>query len=77
MRQAFMRAREHECISIADLLQRPRVFERAAERDARCDLESRDFVAVQGIVVLLAVIVALTNFIVDIIAAFIDPRVRY
>ncbi|MFE5671491.1 ABC transporter permease [Agromyces sp. NPDC056523] len=40
-------------------------------------LESRDFVAVQGIVVLLAVIVALTNFVVDIIAAFIDPRVRY
>ncbi|MGI9824755.1 ABC transporter permease [Agromyces sp. Marseille-Q5079] len=40
-------------------------------------LESRDFVAVQGIVVLLAIIVALTNFIVDIIAAFIDPRVRY
>jgi peptide/nickel transport system permease protein len=32
---------------------------------------------VQGIVVLLAIIVALTNFIVDIIAAFIDPRVRY
>ncbi|WP_198411103.1 ABC transporter permease [Microbacterium suaedae] len=40
-------------------------------------LKSRDFVAVQGIVALLAVIVALTNFIVDIIAAFIDPRVRY
>jgi peptide/nickel transport system permease protein len=40
-------------------------------------LESRDFVAVQGIVVLLAVIVALTNFVVDVIAAFIDPRVRY
>jgi peptide/nickel transport system permease protein len=40
-------------------------------------IESRDYVAVQGIVVLLAVIVALTNFIVDIIAAFIDPRVRY
>ncbi|QAY74117.1 ABC transporter permease [Agromyces protaetiae] len=40
-------------------------------------LESRDFVAVQGIVALLAVIVAVTNFIVDIIAAFIDPRVRY
>lgn len=38
---------------------------------------ARDFVAVQGIVVLLAVIVALTNFIVDIIAALIDPRVRY
>ncbi|GAA1214731.1 ABC transporter permease [Rhodoglobus aureus] len=40
-------------------------------------LGARDFVAVQGIVVLLAVIVALTNFIVDIIAAIIDPRVRY
>jgi peptide/nickel transport system permease protein len=40
-------------------------------------LSARDFVAVQGIVALLAVIVALTNFIVDIIAALIDPRVRY
>ncbi|BCW84936.1 peptide ABC transporter permease [Arthrobacter sp. NicSoilE8] len=40
-------------------------------------LNARDFVAVQGIVVLLAVIVAVTNFIVDIIAALIDPRVRY
>ncbi len=40
-------------------------------------LTARDFVAVQGIVVMLAVIVAFTNFIVDVIAAFIDPRVRY
>ena len=40
-------------------------------------IENRDYVAVQGIVVLLAVIVAITNFIVDIIAALIDPRVRY
>jgi len=40
-------------------------------------LTARDFVAVQGIVALLAVIVALSNFIVDIIAAIIDPRVRY
>lgn len=40
-------------------------------------LEARDFVAVQGIVALLAVIVAVTNFIVDVIAALIDPRVRY
>lgn len=40
-------------------------------------LTARDFVAVQGIVVLLAVIVAVTNFIVDIFAALIDPRVRY
>lgn len=40
-------------------------------------LTARDFVAVQGIVVFLAVIVAITNFIVDVLAAFIDPRVRY
>ena len=40
-------------------------------------LNARDFVAVQGIVVLLAVIVAVTNFIVDVAAALIDPRVRY
>lgn len=40
-------------------------------------LKARDFVAVQGIVILLAIIVAVTNFIVDIVAALIDPRVRY
>lgn len=40
-------------------------------------LSARDFVAVQGIVALLAVIVAVTNFVVDILAAVIDPRVRY
>ncbi|WFN91111.1 ABC transporter permease [Arcanobacterium wilhelmae] len=40
-------------------------------------MTARDYVAVQGIVMLMAVIVALVNFIVDIIAALIDPRVRY
>lgn len=40
-------------------------------------LQARDFVAVQGIVALLAVIVALANFVVDVAAALIDPRVRY
>lgn len=40
-------------------------------------LQARDFVAVQGIVIMIAVIVAVTNFIVDVIAALIDPRVRY
>ncbi|WP_438354820.1 ABC transporter permease [Microbacterium sp. CJ88] len=40
-------------------------------------LKARDFVAVQGIVVMIAVVVALINFLVDVIAAFIDPRVRY
>lgn len=40
-------------------------------------LKARDFVAVQGIVVMIAVVVAVTNFLVDIVAAAIDPRVRY
>lgn len=40
-------------------------------------LAARDFVAVQGIVALMAVIVAITNFVVDVIAALIDPRVRH
>lgn len=40
-------------------------------------LKARDFVAVQGIVILIAVIVSVVNFIVDIISALIDPRVRY
>lgn len=40
-------------------------------------IKARDFVAVQGIVIMIAIVVALTNFIVDIIAALIDPRVRY
>jgi peptide/nickel transport system permease protein len=40
-------------------------------------LQARDFVAVQGIVALMAVVVAVTNFLVDIVAALVDPRVRY
>jgi peptide/nickel transport system permease protein len=40
-------------------------------------IKARDFVAVQGIVIMIAIVVAFTNFIVDIIAALIDPRVRY
>ena len=40
-------------------------------------LTARDFVAVQGIVALLAVIVAITTVVVDVLAALIDPRVRY
>ena len=40
-------------------------------------LQARDYVAVQGIVVLLAVVVSVANFIVDVAAGFIDPRVRY
>lgn len=40
-------------------------------------MAARDFVAVQGIVMLMAVIIAVTNFVVDVLAAVIDPRVRY
>lgn len=40
-------------------------------------LKARDFVAVQGIVILVAIIVSVSNFIVDVISALIDPRVRY
>lgn len=40
-------------------------------------LSARDYVAVQGIVALLAVIVALTNFLVDVIVALVDPRVKF
>ncbi len=40
-------------------------------------LQGLDFPAVQGIVALVAVIVALVNFLVDAIAALVDPRVRY
>ncbi len=37
-------------------------------------MQARDYVAVQGIVMMMAVIVAVMNFIVDIIAALIDPE---
>ena len=40
-------------------------------------LTVRDYAAVQGIVALFAVVVAVTNFLVDVVAALIDPRVRY
>jgi peptide/nickel transport system permease protein len=40
-------------------------------------IEANDFVAVQGIVAALAVIVALVSFVIDVIAAVVDPRVRY
>lgn len=36
-----------------------------------------DFLAVQGIVTLIAVIVCVTSFLIDVIVAFVDPRVRF
>jgi peptide/nickel transport system permease protein len=40
-------------------------------------LEQRDYIAVQGIVTAIAVVVAIASFVIDVIAALIDPRVRY
>ena len=37
----------------------------------------RDYLAVQGIVTAVAVVVAIISFLIDVIAAVIDPRVRY
>jgi peptide/nickel transport system permease protein len=36
-----------------------------------------DFIAVKGIVTAIAVVVAIISFVIDVIAAVIDPRVRY
>lgn len=40
-------------------------------------LQRQDYIAVQGIVTAIAVIVALISFLIDVIAALVDPRVRY
>jgi len=40
-------------------------------------LRARDFVAVQGIVTAIAIIIAFASFLIDLINALVDPRVRY
>ncbi|MDR0592785.1 MAG: ABC transporter permease [Bifidobacteriaceae bacterium] len=40
-------------------------------------LLARDFVAVQGIVTAIALVIAVTSFLIDVINALVDPRVRY
>lgn len=40
-------------------------------------LTARDFVAVQGIVAFIAIVIAIMTFLVDTIVALIDPRVRF
>lgn len=39
-------------------------------------IKARDFAAVQGVVALIAILVALINFLVDVILALVDPRIR-
>ena len=40
-------------------------------------LNSRDYIAVQGLVTFFAVVVVVVSLVVDIINALVDPRVRY
>jgi peptide/nickel transport system permease protein len=40
-------------------------------------IENRDYVAVQGLITVFAIVVVLMSLIVDIVTALIDPRVRY
>lgn len=40
-------------------------------------LTARDFVAVQGIVTVIALVVCVTSFLIDLIVALVDPRVRF
>src|SRR4029079_11426032 len=40
-------------------------------------LSARDFVAVQGIVTMIAIVVAVMSFVIDLAVALIDPRVRF
>jgi peptide/nickel transport system permease protein len=40
-------------------------------------LIKRDFVAVQGIVTLFALVVSIASLLIDVIVAFVDPRVRF
>jgi peptide/nickel transport system permease protein len=40
-------------------------------------LQREDYVAVQGIVTAAAIVVALISFVIDVVAAVVDPRVRY
>ena len=40
-------------------------------------LQNRDYVAVQGIIIVFALVVVLASLIIDFVNAYIDPRIRY
>ena len=40
-------------------------------------LDNRDYIAVQGIITVFALAVVLVSVLIDVVNAFIDPRVRY
>jgi peptide/nickel transport system permease protein len=37
----------------------------------------REYVAVQGVLLVVATLVVLTNFVVDMVYSLLDPRIRY
>jgi peptide/nickel transport system permease protein len=41
------------------------------------DISQREFVAVQGIILVVAIFVVITNFLVDMVYSLLDPRIRY
>ena len=40
-------------------------------------LNNRDYIAVQGIVTVIAIAVVVVSLLIDVVNAFVDPRVRY
>jgi peptide/nickel transport system permease protein len=40
-------------------------------------LDERDYIAVQGIITIFALVVVVISLLIDVVNAFIDPRVRY
>ena len=40
-------------------------------------IENRDYAAVQGIIVVFALVVVVVSVVIDFVGAFVDPRIRY
>ena len=40
-------------------------------------LANRDYAAVQGIIIVFALVVVVVSLVIDFVNAFIDPRIRY
>jgi peptide/nickel transport system permease protein len=40
-------------------------------------LQNRDYTAVQGIIVVFALVVVIASLVIDFVNAYIDPRIRY
>jgi peptide/nickel transport system permease protein len=41
------------------------------------DVQTREYLAVQGILIVVATMIVVTNFVVDISYSMLDPRIRY